>query len=33
MAFYKEKIWKLKDHNVTSENSLILEENFLKKLV
>ena len=34
MAFYKEKkIWKLKDHNVTSENSYNNRREFLKKIV
>ena len=32
MAFYKEKkVWKLKDHNVTSENSYNTRREFLKK--
>ena len=34
MAFYKEKkVWKLKDHNVTSENSYNNRREFLKKIV
>ena len=34
MAFYKKKkVWKLKDHNVTSENSYNTRREFLKKLV
>ena len=33
MAFYKRKeVWKLKDHNVTSENSFNTRRDFLKKL-
>ena len=33
MAFYKEKkVWKLKDHNVTSENSYNTRREFLKKI-
>ncbi|MAK06230.1 MAG: protein-methionine-sulfoxide reductase catalytic subunit MsrP [Rhodospirillaceae bacterium] len=33
MAFYKrKKIWKLKDHNVTSENSYNTRREFLKKI-
>ena len=33
MVFYKRKeVWKLKDHNVTSENSFNTRRDFLKKL-
>ena len=33
MVFYKRKeVWKLKDHNVTSENSFNTKRDFLKKL-
>ena len=33
MAFYKrKKVWKLKDHNVTSENSYNTRREFLKKI-